>query len=537
MNIAKLQAQLQKVPDQALIGYVQNPDGQVPSYLALAELSRRKEIRKTATPKGPSPTQSVAAQEVSQVEPGVAGLPVRDDMYATESFADGGIVAFADGGLSESDLAYQEAINNTFLDKGYRGLSNMASGIGGYGMDVLTDLATLPGQARWVRDPVTGKLVHAYETEGWMPRSSDKAPARVAGKESANKILEQSRQEIAPKQTTPAILPYADPRVTADKNAAQIRADIAAGKYDKQAAPPAAALPPKARMSSATSEPLTYKPSADLSEEFDKNLRPEVSAQEAMAKYQGLLGTDVGRQKMQDRLAGMESKAAKEEAQAPWMALAEAGLGIAAGKSQFALQNIAEGGIKGIKSYTDAKDRMVKAEERRFDMASRIAQAERAEQVAAATYGLQSEEAARAGREANKMAKLGYKANRESDIAKGTYEAAKDKLKLQLEEKQLNIMQEHYRNSEGIQREANLISKSTALESKQRALYDKALDNARTDVMNNIKATGKEGVMTQAEFDTAIQARYLENLKAMGLPPLSSASGYKVLGVEEAKKK
>lgn len=537
MNIAKLQAQLQKVPDQALIGYVQNPDGQVPSYLALAELSRRKEIRKTATPKGPSPTQSVAAQEVSQVEPGVAGLPVRDDMYASESFADGGIVAFAGGGLSESDLAYQEAINNTFLDKGYRGLSNMASGIGGYGMDVLTDLATLPGQARWVRDPVTGKLVHAYETEGWMPRSSDTAPARVAGKESANKILEQARQDIAPKQTTPAILPYADPRVTADRNAAQIRADIADGKYDKKETPRPSNEVVRNTSTVNPMDSIKYVPGADLSREFDDTLRPEVSAKDAMTKYQGLIGTDVGRQKIQDRLAGMEAKAAKEEAQAPWMALAEAGLGIASGKSQFALQNIAEGGIKGIKSYTDAKDRLVKAEERRFDMASRIAQAERAEQVAAATYGLQSEEAARAGREANRLAKLGYKANRESDIAKGTYEAAKDKVKYQLDEKQLNITQEHYRNSEAIQREANLISKSTALESKQRALYDKALDNARTDVMNNIKAIGKEGVMTQAEYDNAIQARYLENLKAMGLPPLSAASGFKVLGVEDAKKK
>lgn len=97
-NIAKLQAQLQHVPDQALIGYVQNPDGQVPSYLALAELSRRKEIRANAAPQQQAPTQTVAEQEISQVEPGVAGLPIPDDMYQEKSMAAGGIVAFEGGG-------------------------------------------------------------------------------------------------------------------------------------------------------------------------------------------------------------------------------------------------------------------------------------------------------------------------------------------------------------------------------------------------------------------------------------------------------
>ena len=85
MNIVKLQSQLQGVPDEALIGYVQNPNGQVPSYLALAELSRRKEIRNSAAPKEAAPTQTVADQMVSEGQ-GVAGLSVPDDMYSEESY-------------------------------------------------------------------------------------------------------------------------------------------------------------------------------------------------------------------------------------------------------------------------------------------------------------------------------------------------------------------------------------------------------------------------------------------------------------------
>jgi hypothetical protein len=135
----------------------------------------------------------------------------------------------------------------------------------------------------------------------------------------------------------------------------------------------------------------------------------------------------------------MESRAAKEEQRAPWMALAEAGLGMAAGRSQFAIQNIAEGGKQGIRSYVDARDRLVRAEERRFDMASRIAQAERAEQVAAATHGLQSEERAKAHNDTVKQAKLGYKADREASIAKGNFEAKKFNLEYAQKEREIDL--------------------------------------------------------------------------------------------------
>jgi hypothetical protein len=182
---------------------------------------------------------------------------------------------------------------------------------------------------------------------------------------------------------------------------------------------------------------VEYVAPTDYSDEYDQNIRPEISAQDAMAKFQGLMGTDVGRQKMQKQLDSMESKAAKDEERAPWMALAEAGLGMAGGRSQFAIQNIAEGGTKGLKSYADARDRLNKAEERRFELSSKIAQAERAEQVAAATYGLQSEEAVKARNEANRLAKLGYKANLASDKAKGEFEAKKTNLEADIAEKKL----------------------------------------------------------------------------------------------------
>lgn len=559
MNIAKIQSQLQKVPDQALIGYVQNPDGQVPSYLALAELTRRKEIRKQAVPQQAAPTQTVAQQTVAQAEPGIAQLPVREDMFNEQAMAAGGIVAFEDGGevqgfykgglpgLSEDDVAYQEALRNERVTPALGTLYDYTIGLPfnmiGKGIDYIKGRQP-------VYDPAQGKYVLQRDLPPVDTKAAEDAAFKAkmeAGRKEQEAYLKANPQAVnpaAPPQVKPAILPYADPRVTADRNAAQIRADIAAGKYDKQTAPPAGTgvgvpsrAAPSAGIKSLGLDDVKFNKVSVDEAAFDALSPKERAMREYAEEFKAELGEDPNRAKLRERLERMQSKADKDEAQAPWMALAEAGLGMAAGKSQFALQNIAEGGKQGIKSFIDARDRLVKAEERRFDIESRLAQAERAEQLAAINYGAESKRTDDASRRTIGLEKQKDKARANEVNALGEYNAIKDKYKIRQDDRQLDIMQEHYRNSEGIQREANLISKTTALESKQRALYDKALDNARTDVMNSAKATGKEGVMTQEEYDTAIQARYLENLKAMGLPPLSAASGFRVLGVEDAKKK
>ena len=174
MNIAKLQSQLQRVPDEALINYVQNPNGQVPSYLALTELTRRKEMRNAGaqSAQGAQKQPSIADQIVQESQPqGVAGLQLPETMYNEQSMAAGGIVAFDEGGevsrfdnggLTQDDIAYQRALAATGdpTEGGKRVLSYMA------------DVISAPGQLAWVRDPKTGKLVRAYETEGWFPRTS-----------------------------------------------------------------------------------------------------------------------------------------------------------------------------------------------------------------------------------------------------------------------------------------------------------------------------------------------------------------------------
>lgn len=125
MNILKLQNQLRSVPDDALVGYVQNPTGQVPTYLALSELQRRKEMR-SAYQADKAEEKTVADDLVEENNPGIMGLPEAQDMqmamqpppempveqmaqggladldvgnmYDENNYANGGIVAFGDGG-------------------------------------------------------------------------------------------------------------------------------------------------------------------------------------------------------------------------------------------------------------------------------------------------------------------------------------------------------------------------------------------------------------------------------------------------------
>jgi hypothetical protein len=160
MNIIKLQDMLRGVPDNALIGYVQNPQGEVPSYLALSELQRRKDTRakyeteqvpKTSVaedlgqevqplapqvmpePQGQGGLAMLAGQPQMQMEDqGVAGLPVDDTMYDEENFAGGGIVAFADGGFMKKARDYLLPPSPTTM-RDLQGKTRLSPFMGGMG--------------------------------------------------------------------------------------------------------------------------------------------------------------------------------------------------------------------------------------------------------------------------------------------------------------------------------------------------------------------------------------------------------------------
>ena len=576
MNINQLIERLKDVPDASLIGYLKDPNLQVPSALALAEISRRKQIRAAAAPQvQPQAPQATVADQMMAADQGVASLPVPDTMYNEQAMAAGGIVAFDEGGDVSTDELLRASLGSPIellggrsigevlliahpnlsglaeyssrggnsspaLQGGGRGAMqggnlnlNNASGVGearvpntnntqvqyqphvtaflnnpsarsGYaeggevehfvkgglsqddiayhralanvnydptetirrGFAYTKDILTAPGQLSWMRDPKTGKLVRAYEVEGFMPRSTGFSAAEEAKKQSRLAQLDLAeadnitRANLSGKPVTVGTTREGINQLVSDATAPQSAfmdrmVDIPVAdknvkslgdtrtRKEKAIVDTAAGADKGGPTRNARGDLVFNRISVDDAG-YDALIPKEQSMRDYAAEFKSELGEDAGRIAMKDRLAKMQAMGEKESERAPWMALAEAGLGMAAGRSQFALQNIAEGGIRGIKSFAEARDNLRRAEERRFDLESRVAQAERAEQVAAINYGAESKRTDDQNRRAVGLAKQADKARAAEFNAKGEYDAVKDKLTFQLEEAKLKQLSQYY---------------------------------------------------------------------------------------------
>ena len=126
MNIIQVQNRLKGVTDDALVQYINNPTGDVPTYLALGEVGRREDMRKEyeasqaeqpqktvaeemvaqlSTPTGigaltqgmapQMPPEEVMSSSESISETGIAPLPTPN---MPQNFERGGIVGYAPGG-------------------------------------------------------------------------------------------------------------------------------------------------------------------------------------------------------------------------------------------------------------------------------------------------------------------------------------------------------------------------------------------------------------------------------------------------------
>jgi hypothetical protein len=513
MNIEKIQSQLQRVPDNALIGYVQNPEGQVPSYLALAELARRKEIRKSAAPQAQAPAQSVAEQAVAEAGPGIAGIPLQDPtMFSEQSMAAGGIVAFDDGGT----VAYNRALQGSFLGRENLGnamdlvdqyapnIKNLVKQAGGYFVDAVSGL-------RWVRNPYTGELTRASDVVE-APNAGKYADMGPMGNAQVSPTSLGLANIPAPLSTIPSSTSMIPKQNLGNTGAAPVaEARVVRDAQNK----PDGGSPMRGYKPTDFSVPdvqATNIPSADA--RFDALKRPEISAEQHMARLKTLIGENEGLAALKGKLTSMEEKAAREEEQAPWMALAKAGFAMAGGKSQNALQNIAEGAGVGISELAAGKERLAAKEEKRFALQTQMAQAERAEQVAAATHGINSEQADRARNDALGLAKT--KAGLDIDIANTTNKLKADEAnaKNKLEAKQLGITEKHYNDWYTV----SLKSAEKSLQGiekqgmqQQTAILNNLLDeaNARVKALaGDFTATPQEKIDAKARLE-AIQSRLM----------------------------
>lgn len=131
MNYIESREKLKDISDNDVVNYYHNPTPDVPMFLSLSELQRRKRVRDSYQANKPE-EKSVAEELVEESQPqmaGVAGLPEAQpmmqamapqpempmeqmaqgglaeldtgDMFDEQSYAGGGIVAFAKGGTPD----------------------------------------------------------------------------------------------------------------------------------------------------------------------------------------------------------------------------------------------------------------------------------------------------------------------------------------------------------------------------------------------------------------------------------------------------
>jgi len=377
MNIIKLQDELRSVPDNALIGYVQNPTGHVPSYLALSELQRRKDMREKYQSQQ-APQSSVADDLEQKAAPqpqaqGVASLPVPETMYQDQNFASGGIVSFAgpEGSYvipSKTPQQYYQGIaGNKDIGKSfmfnkfetpYDEAINYYSG--------LKQNANNPEAKRQLEDAVQELQLQKYR----FTRSKEDPTERMT---QTGLKGDASGKPIPPSLTLASMKNKIEGNNPSPQNPVDEVKRGATGQKPPNETPVADTV-------DVTGDPYY----------FEK--RPEDAAETERDRYKQMYGDDPFVKRSQTRLESMDKRAKSMDDSNLGLALMSAGFKTMQGTSPYALANIGAGAEAGVKSYGDTQKQLAELDEKRFNVDSKIADAERAVKLAAMQHGFKSEE-------------------------------------------------------------------------------------------------------------------------------------------------
>ena len=278
---------------------------------------------------------------------GVSSLPIRDDMFNEKNYANGGIVAFQEGGDT-----------NIFGFK--RGTSLM---------------------------------------DRYFPSEFTNAPPAIIPRLMGEKVRLEKEIKANPSKS------YENYEKIKEIDAQLLNARAITsrkGGYDASLEAPAM-TDQEVTLKKAIEEAKT-NPFADKAAYAGSTV--PVEKVKGLADYakelQDYVGPDKNIPLQKERIAKMEARAKRMEDMAPGLAMLEAGLDIASGTSPFALVNVGRG-KSGIKSYVEAQDKLANLEEKRANLENDLAKAERAEQLAIAKHGAESKQAAEARSHADKL--------------------------------------------------------------------------------------------------------------------------------------
>lgn len=362
MNLIDIAEQLKNAPDQLLVKEVQQPTGNYPAYLVIAEMARRKKMRESMPKEMPKTTvaEDLAAQsrvpqmQVPETPPQRLNTGIMQAPQATQ------------------DMAAQDAMAGTPLPKTMAGGGLVAFEKGGEVVRAQDGLFAAP----------VGSIESSYTTPEEVAAYQPMFP--TLGEPNTNyqlRNLGYTREQIA--AMNPATKQFIVQRAstTAAPAVTPQAAAPAATPSEQPTAPAAPAAPPlptfrnpyAAEIGSRLGEIGT---GANMLQAFRYSTPQEMEAQRVAGTRQfqeenpflfGFLKEDI--QKRQRDIAGRRQSNINE-------ALMEAGLRIAASKSPRLLGAVGEGGLGALKSYKEGVSDIRKAEEAITQSKVQFAQAE-----------------------------------------------------------------------------------------------------------------------------------------------------------------
>jgi hypothetical protein len=314
MNIVQMQKQLEMLPDQALAGYVQRPSGEVPQYLVLSELGRRQKLRQSSAGGmgGAQPPKSTVKDDL--LSQGLGSMPVQAP-GAEQAYAAGGIVSFADGGDVDYGTMAAEGLSDPY-------------GVGTADSGPLSDLASKWWELAKTPYQAIGRGAKAAGQTLYPEIFGKPAPAAPAGTGKQKDVFDAISAASGNQAPTPAMpAAQAAPSGRVSPSGASGIASLGVSARSKT---------PGAGGKVAGPSDTTYKPITT-----EDQIANAKKIQEALGS-KGEFAEDRARlEEERQAILGRKQSNINE-------AMIQAGLGMMAGKSQYAMQNIGEGGMQGL---------------------------------------------------------------------------------------------------------------------------------------------------------------------------------------------
>lgn len=407
LNVNQITSQLSGMPDQALQQFAaMHKNDPYTLSLAISESNRRKQMRAGAQAgmagqKQPTVADQAIAGMNAAPQPQAGGLPEEQGIGALptpnmQGMADGGIVGYADGGPTYYNPASQAALHpfgGPSEDDGRSStfgqfLSNipewLSGGKKGEAERVQQERRLQLERQRINADPgLLSRLTPAERAERMAQVNA--IDAQLAQLRGTTPSAKPTPGQAFPTSIAPQVTPGATaPSVTAAPVTGQFidartPAPKAPGKT-KSAAGTTSAAPKDdgleaiyAKLEKLGGDEETKKGIKSYQDEVDASIAALKTAREegrpqgdAYAAYKASLEKDAA------AAQGKEDKNLK-------MALINAGLAMMGGKSQYAMQNIAEGAQVGTKQYQAGLDKLEEAAKARQKEEAMIEQARRSE--------------------------------------------------------------------------------------------------------------------------------------------------------------